>query len=113
MFGDASPAFVAAGFTFAILGVLLSLRLHVMNRDELSTRTPVKFSWSFFFADNIMRILTALALIFIALRFMEEWLGAKPTMWLSFIIGFGLDKFAQFLKNQNILGKKLNEKNPQ
>jgi len=112
IFGDASPAFIAAGFTFAIMGVILSLRLQIVNRDRESDRTPKHFSWSFFWLDNIKRLVTTLILIFVALRFTEEWMGAKTTMWLAFLIGLSVDKFAQFLKNQNILGKKLQQKNP-
>jgi hypothetical protein len=108
IFGGASPAYIAAAWTFAVLGVLLSLRLHIISRDVPSARTPIRWSWRFFFLDNTKRLLTTLALIFIALRFCQDLIGIQLTMWFSFVIGLGLDKIAQFLKNQNILGSKLN-----
>ena len=80
IFGGASPAYIAAAWTFAVFGVLLSLRLHIINRDVPSPRTPIRWSWSFFFLDNAKRLLTTLALIFVALRFAPDFIGMKLTI---------------------------------
>lgn len=112
LFGGASPAYIAAAWTFALIGIILSLRLQIIKRDVASARSPIRWSWSFFFLDNAKRMVTTVLLTFVALRFCQELLGIRLTMWFSLLIGLGLDKIAQFLKDQNILGSKLNDKKP-
>jgi hypothetical protein len=102
--GGISPGMLAAGFVFALLGVALSLLLNTTKRDPLAARTPVEFSWSFFWSDNSVRIYrsaaTALIVIFLSLRFSKELIGSELTMLYSFGIGFGLDKAIEKLRTK-------------
>lgn len=49
--GGMTVAKFAAAFTFALVGVFLSLLIGTTKRDVNSVRTPFHFSWSFFWND--------------------------------------------------------------
>lgn len=58
------------------------------QRDVESLNTPRQFSWKFFLVDNIRRLLTALALIVLAIRFLDEYVTG---MWKNlFPLAIGL-----------------------
>lgn len=92
----------AAAFTFALIGIFLSLLLHARNRNKQSKSTPITFSWGFLLKDNLQRMATSLLLTFVGLRFSNELLGMEFTMWTALIVGFLLDKVAQALKNLSL-----------
>lgn len=89
----------AAAIFFALIGVFLSLLLQTTSRDINAKSTPFHFSWSFFLADNVKRIIAGLVMIFIAIRFYPEMFGKPIDEYLAFLIGMGLDKVAEILKN--------------
>ncbi|MES2004349.1 MAG: hypothetical protein V4450_07495 [Bacteroidota bacterium] len=89
----------AAAFFFALIGVALSLLLQTTKRDINASGTPFHFSWSFFLADNIKRIAAGLILIYIAIRFYPELFGKPINEYLAFVVGVGLDKVAELIKN--------------
>jgi hypothetical protein len=93
-------------YAFGLLGVLMSILLHVNGRDKTSPDTPVPFSWKFFIQDNLQRIVTALILLFLGIRFAGEMFGMGITMWTALVVGFCLDKVAQFLKNMSLEARK-------
>jgi hypothetical protein len=65
----------------------------------ISTRTPVKFSWSFFLRDNVRRIFFNLILIVVAIRFTTELTGKAINEWHSFLIGLSSDGIAWALNH--------------
>lgn len=103
-----------AGFVFALLGVLLNALLKTSTRDPLNTRTPVEFSWKFFWSDNVKRFInsgvTTLIVIFLSLRFFKELTGVQDSvsMIYCFGVGFSIDKAILALKKKT--GK--DESNP-
>lgn len=103
VFGDITIVQFLAMFLLAGLGAFLSLLMQTTNRKVLSTESPVHFSWSYLWCDNSKRVMTAVILIFIFIRFMPELIGAKPTSWLSICIGYGNDKLAQIFKKKGML----------
>lgn len=111
LIGTANYALYGAEWVFALMGAFLSLRLHAYSRDAMSDGTPGLFSWKFLLADNIWRIVTALVLIFIFLRFPGQLLLAKldgaSEVWrllTALGVGFLNDKLAQVLKSFNFMG---------
>jgi hypothetical protein len=95
-----------AGFAFALLGVLLNALLKTTKRSPLSERTPIDFSWQFFWNDNVKRFfksgLTTIIVIFLSLRFFKELTGGGDaiSMLYCFGVGFGLDMAIAALKKK-------------
>jgi len=95
-----------AGFAFALLGVLLNALLKASSRDPNDSRTPMQFSWRFFWSDNVKRFinsgLTTLITIFLSLRFFKELTGLEDSisMIYCFGVGFGIDKAIMKLKKK-------------
>lgn len=107
LLGDQTPAAFTALMFYALLTAALSLLLQTTKRDVVSDRTPVDFSWLFFFRDNARRIVASLGLIYLALRFAPEIMGVEITPFWACIVGFNSDKLAQLLKDKAVLGKKI------
>lgn len=94
LLGTLSVSDYAAGMTFALIGALLSLRLHARNRDKFSGNTPYKFSWKFLLHDNAQRLFTGFLVSFIAFRFAPEIMNTDFSMFLAFLVGFLNDQVA-------------------
>lgn len=86
-------------FVFALIGAFISLRWQVHTRDKRSTRTPANISWKFMLLDNVSRMATTFLLIFIGIRFSVLLLGSDMTEWGALLLGLGLDKISEMLKN--------------
>jgi len=95
-----------AGFAFALLGVLLNALLKASSRDPNDSRTPMQFSWGFFWSDNVRRFinsgLTTVIVIFLSLRFFKELTGVQDSvsMIYCFGVGFAIDKAVMALKKR-------------
>jgi hypothetical protein len=87
-------------FFWVGIGIFMSLLLHTTGRDVMSENTPIRFSWQFFWKDNIKRIFVSFMLIYITLRFTPSILGIKVTDYVAFAIGFINDKLAQIIKDK-------------
>lgn len=91
-------------FSYALIGVILSLLLQTTTRDVRSENTPFVFSWKFLFKDNIKRIVAGILVIFVTIRFYPDLFGKQITDFLALGIGLGIDKAAEIIKNYtNIL----------
>lgn len=115
LIGTRDYAFYAAKWTFAFIGISISLWNHSKKRDPESKSTPPNFSLSFLIRDNIKRVWVTVALVFIFLRFPGMLLSLIPIdlkgedeiqLGLSLLIGLGLDKLSEKLKEVNWLGLK-------
>ena len=89
---------LVAAFLFSLLGVLLNALLKTAKRDPLTDVSPVQFSWSFFWNDNVKRFLksglTTIIVIFVSIRFFKELtgVGTELSMLYAFGVGFGIDR---------------------
>lgn len=99
-FGTSNLQYFFAAYFFALVGVGISLLLQTNNRDVSSKNTPVAFSYRFLIADNWKRIVLSVLLIYVTLRFTQEITGQELTMFWALVIGLGLDKIAQLLKDR-------------
>jgi len=102
--GALNPEVLLAAFAMALIGIFISLLISTTKRDPLSPRTPREFSWNFFWNDNVKRILKSIALtvlvLFVTIRFSQELMGQKLTMFYAFSLGLGLDKVIERLKRK-------------
>lgn len=95
-----------AGFALALIGALISLRLHASTRDRRSGSTPVRFSIGFFLLDNLNRLFTGFLITFVAFRFTNEFLGVDFTMWAAFLIGLLNDRVAGLIGKLELMARK-------
>ena len=99
LLGTTDVSSFAAAYLFGLIGAFLSLRFQAVKRDKKSEATPEHFSTWFLLSDNALRILTSMLLVFIGIRFAKELLGMDGTVYSSLVIGFGIDKISQALKD--------------
>lgn len=98
------PIGLFCGFVvIAIICSIISLLIEVNTRQIDSARTPVKFSYRFMLAHNVLRILISFLLVPLFIRALYEYL---PTTWMLFVsmgLGAGADRLALLFKNIGIL----------
>lgn len=99
-FGPYQPSEFLAYYLFAMLGAVLMLLFSTIKRDPNATSTPVHFSLSFLLSDNVKRIVATLLLIYIAIRFAEQFLGMRMEDWKAIGLGFGSDRLSQLFKDK-------------
>lgn len=101
--GTLSLGVLLASFFFAFLGVWLRTLTGAAKRDPLKPTTPDKWDWKYFWNDNVKRFagsfFTTLIVIFISIRFVQNFTGSALTMVYCFFLGFGLDKAIEAIKN--------------
>ncbi len=89
---------------FGYVGVLVMLLLSVSMRNPTSPKSPIPFSWKYFWATNAQRIAGNLILVAVCIRFTPEILGMDVTQGVAFIIGLGSDLIgAQLMKKRKVL----------
>lgn len=98
--GDMEVPVFLGYYALAVFAEILSLAIRADNKRKDSPYTPDKFSWSFFFRDNLLKIFINLAVTALAIRFSNELVGQEITGWLSIIIGFTINFLV--VKIQNI-----------
>ena len=92
LLGSFTAAFYISYFIFVLIGVLISLRVHALGRNKKSTKTPYKFSIKFLLQDNLMRIISSMAVVFVAIRLGSELFGITPTYVGAVAMGLGFDQ---------------------
>lgn len=87
-----TPAWMLASMLFVAIGALLNIGLDVFNRDAQSENTPVRFSWSFFFRDNILRFLFNVLAAYSIVRFFTDiFPGLRLTLAWAWMLGLASD----------------------
>lgn len=100
------PGPVGAFLAFCIIAfvcALVSILIGASNRELSSNNTPVKFSWRFLLAANLLRIVANFLLIPIFIRLLYENFGPTAMMFWAVGIGFGVDGLAAIAKNMGLL----------
>lgn len=98
MLGTNDITAVIVGFTFAIIGILLSMLLHYRVSGKHNKNTPDKFDFNYMFWDNIGRILSTLIVVLLVMRFSTEFLGHETTEFWAMIYGLCSDKLVEIFK---------------
>jgi hypothetical protein len=95
--------FVVSFYLFALLGMGLTLLMHLSEAIGKSNKTSkrFKFKWRFWLKDNYIRIITNLIVIFVVLRFYDSLgLKYKLDMFLGFVAGFSIDGIIILLREK-------------
>jgi len=101
LWGGVSPVTYLVGLFFAFIGIFINTAIATKKAIKAGGTSPPKFSWSYWWKNNmerIMRWLGVLAIIFVGMRFSNEILNQNLTMFLAFLLGFCLDYFIEILK---------------
>lgn len=96
--------FAFLGFLFwALIGAYILVQFNANNRDVISVRTPVSFSWAFWFKDNVRRVVFNGVLIIVAIRFSKDITGREINEFWSLVIGLSSDGLALLLNQFKII----------
>ncbi len=91
-------------FILTLLGFVLSVLIDIGSRNKKSKRTPVEFSWKFFYNDNVKRFLisgaTSLCLVAIYHFTPFEWETLEQEALFALCVGFAPDLIISFLKRK-------------
>jgi hypothetical protein len=87
-FTQANTAKIIVGGFFALVGLTLNYLIKV--RPALDSDN--KFDLRYFISQNWKDLLIVLILLFLAMRFTQEFIGVELTMWTAVVIGFMVDK---------------------
>lgn len=94
--GGVSAPVIAASIVFALMGLLLITLLNIQKGIKQNPNTASKFTWQDFGLDSFIRVfismIITLIVIFISIRFSNEFFGTPLTMAWSFIVGLSIDK---------------------
>ncbi len=110
--GTGSPAFVIASIIFILCGSFINIAFDVHNRNEKSKNTPQKFSWSFFWLDNKLRIILCIIMALCVARFFSDiFPQQKLSLFKAFCLGLIFDWMLVFLRHlQRLIKQKFNIK---
>ena len=101
-----------ASLTFALFGWVIYKSITAQGRDRKSSRSPIKWSWSFWFRDNWHEALIHMVIMFCLVRFAPDaivyfWPDSKeffhqsdpmlPALVLGFAKGFVVNKAKMWL----------------
>ena len=76
------------GFTwFLAIGYIIYGLNETSERDKLSTRTPKKWKWKFWFSDNWRRYLVTFLSTYVMFRFYIEFVGHEFTYFEALMMG--------------------------
>jgi len=106
LLGSFTAAFYITYFIFVLVGVLISLRLQAFTRDKSSKNTPFKFSFTFLLQDNLLRIVSSMAIVFVAIRFGSELFQKEPTYLGALLMGISFDQILIQLQKLELKARK-------
>jgi len=78
-------------YFFMLVGVGAYGVMEVQNRDLDSLKTPKKFSWKFWYKDNLKRYAATIIFLYVQFRFFKELTGTELSEYASFLLGFSSD----------------------
>lgn len=114
IFGTMTFEFVVSFYLYAVLGMSLTLLLHLGSAMTKSSRKKEKFIFKikYWFRDNWVRVLTNLIVIFIIIRFYDSLnLQYQLDMFLGFVVGLSIDTIIIFIREKtkfNLFQSKFN-----
>lgn len=87
-FTQANTAKIIVGGFFALVG----LTLNYLTKVKPALDKENTFDLRYFISQNWKDLTTVLLLLFLAMRFTQEFIGVELTMWTAVVIGFMVDK---------------------
>jgi len=103
LLGNGPIGFFCGYVVIAIICAVISLLIEVNNRQIDSTSTPVKLSYKFMLAHNVLRIIVSFLLVTITVRALYEYIPPEWMIFVSIGVGAGADRLALLFKNFGLL----------
>lgn len=94
--GNADLGEWAASMFFAMLTHAGMLALRAGKRDKLSDRTPIEWSWKFFWRDTARQIIGTIILIFLFIRVLQFIIAPKWLVAVAVAVGLCSDLLVYF-----------------
>jgi ABC-type Mn2+/Zn2+ transport system permease subunit len=91
LLGNLTTADYLIYFIFIALGVTASIRLQARNRNKMSECTPYHFSFKFFILDNLPRAVGSIIVVFLIIRFWNEYTKTSISELQATLIGLCYD----------------------
>lgn len=102
LLGNLSLTNYIVSLIFVSLTLILRWIWKTIDSVRHNHKTPHKFSFSYWFRDNIyhklLSLIGNLISIFIILRFSNDIIGMNFSYFLTIVVGLGLDYFVDRLK---------------
>jgi hypothetical protein len=95
--GNMPLAEFAAAMLFACATAAVFILFRVSTRDPLSDRSPVNFSWSYFWNDTFKRNVGTVLLIFLTIRIVQYWIAPRYAIYSAILIGLISDQLAMLM----------------
>jgi len=117
IFGGIKPIHYAGAFIFAFMAIFIRWSIMTIVAVRNNPATPTKFNlWWFLLSSlkKISRVIAALLIVFVFLRFTNEFFGFGLTMFIAFMIGLFYDFLSDKLKRLDptiIFAKFVNQPN--
>lgn len=112
LLGSMSPSVFISAMIFCLIGFIIQKRLsYIKGKDK--PRTPLKFSWEFWFKDNLDDILIQLLITFVLVRFApdiilyffpqsREFFERADAMVIYLVLGFLSTRIVKIIKDKQI-----------
>lgn len=107
LLGDISIEFYIAFYVFSLIGIALSLFLHVKKKQIKTIKggQSFKLNLSHLYHDNVKRVLASIIIIFGIIRFYPEvrdmfGLEFELNMFLGLLVGVFLDRIIILVRNK-------------
>lgn len=108
--GNGSLALWGACILFAAVAAAAMHKHRINKRDPLSPRSPVEFSWRFFWKDTWPRILASFLFTLLGLRIIFIWnLDAGWVIGISVVLGLLNDRLGKLFEKAADAGNSLAE----
>jgi hypothetical protein len=100
IFGQLSIGTFFGYVALMLIGTIINSAFDASTRDKQSSKTPVKWSWKFFIADNIKRYVGTALMLYVCIRFSDKIFGSEPIDWMMVVLGYNIDSIFVFVKNK-------------
>lgn len=100
LFGEYTHIQLLAYLWFFIIGYAIYSLVETTGRDVYGTKTPVKWSWKFWFKDNWRRYLTTILCTYVLFRFYNEVSGHEFGYFDAVSIGLIGDGISATMKKR-------------
>ena len=101
IFGGLTGWWYLAAAVFAMMGLFLRWYIRAMSGVKNNLESPDRFSWSYWWNNNgkmkFASIFATAIVVFLCLRFSQEWFELAPSMILAVTIGICFDWFFAFI----------------
>lgn len=95
--GDLSLLDYLVGFLFGFIGALpvfiqrYKARNKYLTPNKVVVQHPPKFSFRYFFLDNLMKLIMGVVMMYIALRFVFDFFGFSFSPFYALMLGYAIN----------------------